>query len=72
MSLFDATNKRVLWFITDKQPTGLKVCADENEYIHWLEYTLPAGTRLYGGETYRADVATDTDGDGVPDFLEEA
>ena len=70
LALFDATNKRVLYFITDKAPTGLKVCADENELIHWIEYTLPAGTRLYAGEMLRQDVAVDTDADGVPNFLE--
>jgi hypothetical protein len=71
LALFDATNKRVYYFMTDKAPTGLKVCADENELIHWIEYTLPAGTRLYAGEIYREDIAVDSDGDGVPDVFEE-
>jgi len=71
LALFDATTKQVYGIGFSKRPTGLKVCADENENINWIEATLPAGTVVYAGESYRADLAVDTDGDGVPNFLEE-
>lgn len=69
--LFDATLKRAWYLIFSDRPTGLKVCADEDEYIHWIEATLPAGCRVFAGELCFDDVTKDSSGNGVPDFLSE-
>lgn len=69
LSLFNSTLKQVISLGFSKRPTGLKICADENENILWVEPTLPAGCVVYAGEIHYANQSTDSDSDGVPDFL---
>jgi len=71
LALFSPTVNLLQYLILNQRPLGLEVTADHNEGISQIAFTLKKGTRIWMGELIHGDHSRDTDGDGVPDILEE-
>ncbi len=72
IALFDITTGNCDIYVFSRRPTAFTVRADENELIDQVVVTLPIGSQAYKLTSSITASTTDTNSDGVPNFLDSS
>ena len=69
--MYDETTKQVDFFVVSRRPVGIELTST-GAYYDNIIFTLLKGTQVFQGEYTHGDLTLDSDGDGIPNFIQPA